>query len=106
MSLLEAQEWINQRLDIDEHLYAVIVQCESGDEAVYRMVSVIDGKTWLDTWITDADWKDYILTRGLAADLIGHSFCIKNKKYEVTRVFIVEKDTGYRIIEEVTIDAA
>ena len=105
MSLLEAQEWLRQCPDSNESLYAVLAQLERGDETAYRMISVVDGKPGLCAWLSDADWTDYVIALNLAEDLIGYSCGIKNKNYEVTRVFIVEKDTGYRIVGEVDIDA-
>ena len=105
MSIKQAQKWLNQRLDIDEPLYAVLAQLERDGDTQYRMVAVIEGKPVLETWLSDADWMDYDTARDLAYDLIGESCRIKNKTYEVTRAFIVEKGTYYQISEVVDIDA-
>lgn len=104
MSLLDAQEWLNERPDIEQPLHAVLAQLECDDVRIYRMVSVVEGKAVLETWLSDADWTGYAIARGLAEDLIGEPYRIKNKTYEITRAFIVEKDAEYRVIKEVDID--
>lgn len=105
MSLIDAQKWLNQRLDIDEPLYAVLAQLERDGDTQYRMVAVIEGKPALETWLSDADWMDYDTARDLADDLIGESCRISDKPHEITRAFIVEKGKDYRVIEEVDHDA-
>lgn len=105
MSLLDAQRWLDRRPDIEQPLYAVLAQLEYGDETIYRMVAVIEGKPALGTWLSHADWTGCAIARGLAEDLIGEPYRIKNKTYEVTRAFIVEKESGCCIDEEVDIDA-
>lgn len=104
MSLIEAQEWLDQRPNIVQSLYAVLAQLEYGDETIYRMVAVIEGKPALGTWLSHADWTGRAIARDLAENLIGEPCRIKNKTYEVTRAFIVEKDTYCRIDEEADID--
>lgn len=105
MSLLDAQRWLDQRPDNYYPLYAVLAQLEHDGDTQYRMVAVIEGKPALETWLSDADWMSDDTARDLAENLIGESCRIKNKTYEVTRAFIVEKGTYYRIDEEVDIDA-
>lgn len=105
MSIKEAQEWLNQRLEFDLPLCAVLTQLECGDETIYRMVVVYEDKALLFSCLLDADWIDYDTARDLAESLIGEPYRIKNKTYEITRAFIVEKGEDYRVIEEVDIDA-
>lgn len=105
MSLLEAQEWLNHRIDNNQPLHAVLAELECDGDTKHRMISVVAGELALSTWLSDADWTDYGTAVTLAEDLLGYSCRIKNKIYEVDRTFLVEKDTGYRILEEVDIDA-
>lgn len=105
MSLLEAQEWLRQRPDSNESLYAVLAQLERGNETIYRMILIDRDEPILVPWLSDADWTDYGIARDLAEAVIGYSRRIGNKTYEIFRTFIVEKGENYRVIEEVDIDA-
>ncbi|MDK8717676.1 hypothetical protein QP892_03970 [Corynebacterium pseudodiphtheriticum] len=105
MSLTDAQEWLNQRLEFDLPLCAVMTQLECGDETIYRMVTTFGDIVLLFSCLLDADWTDHDTARDLAESLLGDSRRVGNKNYEITRAFIVEKETGYRVIEELDIDS-
>lgn len=105
MSIKQAQEWLNQRPDIDE-LYTVMVQCESGENTRYRLIWSERPENYLTRLINHADWGEYSFAYAMAKSLIGSSQIIEKQEYEVTRAFIVEKGEDYRVIEEVHADAA
>lgn len=104
MSLLEAQEWLSRRIDNKKPLYAVMVQIKHDNDTDYRMIWTERGEHRLSPLLSDAEWQDRSMSRYWAKKIIGCSSCIKTQTYEVTRAFIVEKDTEYRVIEEVKID--
>lgn len=104
MSLLEAQEWLNQRLDIDEPLYAVMVQCESGEDTRYRLIWSERLENYPTQVIHHAEWRGYTFAYATAKSLIEGTQFIEKQEYEVTRAFIVEKDIEYRIVKEVYAD--
>lgn len=102
MSLTEAQEWINQRSDPKQPLYAVMVQLDGDGDTDYRLVC---GEQNMSSSFKTADWTSLTFAREVAHRIITKVVRIKNGKYEVTRVFIVKKDTNCRIISEVKADA-
>lgn len=106
MSIKQAQEWLDHQLGIGEPLYAVMVQCESGEDTRCRLIWSERRENYPTQLIYDADWGDYSFAYGMAKSLIGCSQFIEKQEYEVTRAFIVEKDTDYRVIEEVEADGA
>lgn len=101
MSLIEAQEWLDQRPLNDQPLYAVMVQLDGDGDTDYRLVC---GEQNMSSSFKTADWTSLTFAREVARRIITKVVRIKNGKYEVTRVFIVEKDTDYRVIEEVEAD--
>lgn len=103
MSIKEAQEWLNQRSGSKQPLYAVMVQLEYNGDTDYRMVC---GEQNTSSDIRVADWTSRTFARGIAYNITAKTLRIKNGKYEVTRAFIVEKGTEYRVIEEVEADGA
>lgn len=101
MSIKEAQEWLDERPGIDKPLYAVMVQLDGDGDTDYRLVC---GEQNMSSSFKTADWTSLTFAREVAHRIITKVVRIKNGKYEVTRVFIVEKDTDYRVIEEVEAD--
>lgn len=101
MSITQAQEWLNQRPDSDKPLYAVMVQLDGDGDTDYRLVC---GEQNMSSSFKTADWTSLTFAREVAHRIITKVVRIKNGKYEVTRVFIVKKDTEYRVIEEVHAD--
>lgn len=104
MSIKQAQEWLDQQLGIGEPLYAVMVQCESGENTRYRLIWSERLENYPTQVINHAEWREYSFAFGMAKSLIGGSQFIEKQEYEVTRAFIVEKDDEYRVIEEVEAD--
>lgn len=101
MSITQAQEWLDERPGIDKPLYAVMVQLDGDGDTDYRLVC---GEQNMSSSFKTADWTSLTFAREVAHRIITKVVRIKNGKYEVTRVFIVEKDTDYRVIEEVEAD--
>lgn len=106
MSIKQAQEWLDHQLGIGEPLYAVMVQCESGENTRYRLIWSERLENYPTQVINHAEWREYSFAFGMAKSLIGGSQFIEKQEYEVTRAFIVEKDTDCRVIEEVHADAS
>lgn len=104
MSLLEAQEWLNQRLDIDEPLYAVMVQYEIGEDTEYQLINSGGLGLYPTPLIGNAVWRGYLSTYNTAKQLTRKTIFTGNDIGEVTRAFIVKKDTECRVIEEVKLD--
>ena len=102
MSIKEAQEWLNQRSGPKQPLYAVMVQLDGDGDTDYRLVC---GEQNMSSSFKTADWTSLTFAREVAHRIITKVVRIKNGKYEVTRVFIVKKDTNCRIISEVKADA-
>lgn len=101
MSIKEAQQWLDQRPGIDKPLYAVLVQLDGDGDTDYRLVC---GEQNMSSSFKTSDWKSLTFAREVAHRIRTKVVRIKNGKYEVTRAFIVEKDTDYRVIEEVEAD--
>lgn len=102
MSIKEAQEWLSQRSGPKQPLYAVMVQLDGDGDTDYRLVC---GEQNMSSSFKTADWTSLTFAREVAHRIITKVVRIKNGKYEVTRVFIVKKDTNCRIISEVKADA-
>lgn len=102
MSLIEAQEWLNQRPDSDKPLYAVMVQLEGDGGTDYQ---VVWGGVYTSSFIKAADWVTYTLSYAIAHSIMAKDRTLKTENREVTRAFIVEKTTYCRVIEEVKADA-
>ena len=102
MSLLEAQEWLNQRPNLDQHLYAVMVQLDEDGE--YAMIWLNAGELEAVDRIEFADWSNRDCAEGLAKLSIGDLCRFNCEDREVVRAFIVEKSDGCRVIEEVKDD--
>ena len=104
MSLLEAQEWLNRRIDNKKPLYAVMVQYEIGEATEYRLINTGPFGLFPALLINHAVWTGYSDTRAKAKQLIRKTVFAGDDIGEVTRAFIVEKDTECRVIEEVKDD--
>lgn len=98
MSIKQAQKWLNQRLDIDEPLYAVLAQLEHDGE--YSMVWIDMGHLETTILINFADWVDRDTAQDIAQRSIGDLCRFKGEEREIVRTFIVEKGEDYRVIEE------
>lgn len=103
MSLLEAQEWLNQRPDSNESLYAVMVQLDGDGE--YQLIWIDIGHLETVNYLRYATWFAYDTARGIAKRAIGDLCRFDGEEREIACAFIVEKGEDYRVIEEVDIDA-
>lgn len=104
MSLHEAQEWLDRRLNKKRPLYAVMVQYEIGEATEYRLINTGIFGLFPTLLINGAVWTGYSATRATAKQLIRKTIFVGNDIGEVTRAFIVEKGTECRVIEEVKDD--
>lgn len=104
MSLLDAQKWLDRRLNKTQPLYAVMVQYENGDATEYQLINNGIFGTFPTPLINHAVWKGYSATRATAKQLIRKTIFTEKDIAEVTRAFIVKKDTECRVIEEVKLD--
>lgn len=100
MSLLDAQEWLNQQADNNQSLYAVMVQYEIGEDTEYRLINAGSLGLYPTTLISHAVWMGYSFTYFTAKQLIGKTIFTETDEYEITRAFIVKKENGYRIVKE------
>lgn len=98
MSLLEAQEWLNQQTGIDQHLYAVMVQLDGDGE--YQLIWIDMGHLETVNYLRYATWFAYDTARGIAKRAIGDLCRFDGEEREIARAFIVEKGEDYRVIEE------
>ncbi|MDC7086705.1 hypothetical protein PQG67_07050 [Corynebacterium pseudodiphtheriticum] len=105
MSIKQAQQWLNQRPNIGQSLYAVMVQYEIGEDTEYQLINTGGLGLYPTPLIGNAVWRGYLSTYNTAKQLIRKTIFTGNDKYEITRAFIVEKGEDYRVIEEVDIDA-
>lgn len=104
MSLIEAQEWLNQQPYIDQPLYAVIVQLDGDGE--YSMIWIDMGHLETVNYLPYAAWVAYDIALDIAQRSIGDLCRFDGEEREIVRAFIVEKGEDYRVIEEVKDDAA
>lgn len=104
MSIKQAQEWLDRRRDNKRPLYAVMVQYEIGEATEYRLINTGIVGLFPTLLISNAVWSGYYATHALAKQLIGKTVSTEDDGYEITRAFIVKKDTECRVIEEVKID--
>ena len=104
MSLRKAQEWLNQQPGISKSLYGVMVQLDGDGE--YSMVWIDRGELEAAHLIAFADWVPRYTAQEIAKRTIGNLCRFDGEDREITRAFIVEKGTDYRVIEEVKDDAA
>lgn len=104
MSLLDAQRWLDRRPDIEQPLYAVMVQYENGDATEYQLINTGIFGIFPTPLINHAVWKGYSATLATAKQLIRKTIFTEKDVAEVTRAFIVKKDTECQVIEEVKID--
>lgn len=101
MSIKQAQEWLDQRPNPKQSLYAVMVQYEIGEDTEYRLINAGSLGLYPTTLISHAVWMGYSFTFATAKQLIGKTIFTENDEYEINRAFIVEKENGYRIVEEI-----
>lgn len=78
-----------------------MVQLDGDGDTDYRLVC---GEQNMSSSFKTADWTSLTFAREVAHRIITKVVRIKNGKYEVTCAFIVEKETGYRVVEEVEAD--
>lgn len=104
MSLLDAQQWLNQQTGIDQHLYAVMVQLDGDGE--YSMVWIDMGHLETTHLIAFAEWVPRYTAQDIGKRTIGDLCRFDGEEREIVRAFIVEKGEDYRVIEEVHADAA
>lgn len=102
MSLLEAQEWLNQRANHDPIPHGIMVQLDGDGE--YQMIWIDMGRLEATNRIALAEWIDRDVAQDIAKDAIGDVCRFKGEEREIVRAFIVEKADGYRVIEEVEKD--
>lgn len=100
MSIKQAQEWLDQRRNKKRPLYAVMVQYEIGEATEYRLINTGIFGLFPTLLINGAVWTGYSATLATAKQLIRKTIFVGNDIGEVTRAFIVEKDTDCRVIEE------
>lgn len=102
MSLLEAQEWLNQRANHDPIPHGIMVQLDGDGE--YQMIWIDMGRLEATNQIALAEWIHRDVAQDIAKDAIGDVCRFKGEEREIVRAFIVEKADGYRVIEEVEKD--
>lgn len=102
MSLLEAQEWLNQRANHDPIPHGIMVQLDGDGE--YQMIWIDMGRLEATNQLALAEWIDRDVAQDIAKDAIGDVCRFKGEEREITRAFIVENSDGYRVIEEVEKD--
>lgn len=101
MSIKQAQEWLNQQTNVNQSLYAVMVQYEIGEDTEYRLINAGSLGLYPTTLISHAVWMGYSFTYFTAKQLIGKTIFTENDEYEINRAFIVKKENGCRIVKEV-----